>query len=153
MDPARPRSDSSISELRQLPSPRAPRTLLPRVMRAVRARRAHRAGAGWRTWPRAPGGSRWSPAAAGRDSASYDLADAAEPRRRCARELDSPTGASVAAALQELSDVVSAVRVVWRVLMQPVVVFRLVVLAIMSAACAAFGTAIGRVALGGASRL
>ena len=64
-----------------------------------------------------------------------------------------PADSASGRVLQELGTVASALRVMWRVVIEPFVVFGGLVLAIMGAACAAFGTAIGRVALGGASRL
>jgi hypothetical protein len=141
-------------ELRQLPSPRAPRTLLPRVMRAVRTTAVAPAPApGWSTWPTVLRvGTLAAAALIVLGVVTFwpmlpNLADAA------LAHTNSPTGARLAAALHGLDDILSAIRVLWRVLLQPVAVFTLVIVAVMSAACAVFGTALGRVALGGASRL
>jgi hypothetical protein len=137
--------------LRELPAPRAPHTLLPRVMRAVRAGVVTAPLVGWRTWPLS-----WQIAAvAGLLLVGFGAINLA----RVSADLVGFYVASSAAdgtsgrLLQELSTVASALRVLWRVVIEPLVVFGGIVLVIMCAACAAFGTAIGRVALGGASRL
>ena len=137
--------------LRDLPAPRAPRTLLPRVMQAVRAGVMPAPLVGWRTWPMS-----WQIATlAGLLLVGFGAVNLAQFGMDVvglyitSPPADSPTGR----VLEELGGVASALRVMWRVVIQPLVVFAGLVLAVMGAACAAFGTAIGRVALGGASRL
>ena len=55
----------------------------------------------------------------------------------------------VAEALTKASAVVSVARIVWHALVQPLVGYVLVLVLVMCAACATFGAALGRVALGG----
>ena len=141
-------------ELQALPSPRAPQTLLPRVMRAVRAATpaVPARATGWSTWPVAWRTGALAAAVIVLGIVTFwplllNLADAA------LAHTNSATGARLSAALHGFGDIVAAVRVVWRVLLQPFAIFALAIIAVMSAACAVFGTALGRVALGGASRL
>jgi len=54
--------------------------------------------------------------------------------------------------LRQGANVVGAASVIWRVLIEPVVMFLALFLAAMCAASAAFGAALRSVALGGASR-
>jgi hypothetical protein len=144
-------------ELGRLPAPRAPRTLLPRVMQAVQARTAApRPARGWSTWP-----SLWKLASAAAlvvlvvgvirlwPAAQQTIAGVVDPST-------NPVMAPVAKVVEHISQrvevVVSAGRVVWRVLLQPFAFFALVMVAAMGIACAVFGTALGRVAFGGASQ-
>lgn len=143
-------------ELKRLPAPRAPETLLPRVMLAVRASApvpATSPAPGWQTWPLA-----WQAASLAalvllvlgamnvwpviHGVLGFVLASS-----------ESAAGGRVAEIAQEVEAIASAGRVVWRVLVQPMAVFAFVVLGIMVTACAVFGTALDRVALGGASRV
>jgi hypothetical protein len=141
-------------ELQALPSPRAPKTLLPRVMRAVRAAApvVPARATGWSTWPVAWRTGALAAAVVALGLVTFwplllSLADAA------LAHTNSAAGARLSAVLHGIGDVVAAVHVVWRVLLQPVAIFVLAIIAVMSAACAVFGTALGRVALGGAPRL
>ena len=137
--------------LKDLPAPRAPRTLLPRVMQAVRAGARTAPLVGWRTWPLS-----WQVGTlAGLLLVGFGAVNLAQfGMDVISLYVASPPGDSASGrVLQELGTVASALRVMWRVVIEPFVVFGGLVLAIMGAACAAFGTAIGRVALGGASRL
>jgi hypothetical protein len=139
--------------LKALPAPRAPETLLPRVMDAVpvEARMRPRSGT-WFTWPIGwqiafvalvillAGGLGWllpTAQAAVVSSVSGML-----------------TGVKlqVAGMLDEASAIVSMVTIVWQALLQPVVRWVFIFILAMSVACAAFGAALGRVALGGASQ-
>lgn len=135
-------------ELKRTPAPRAPRTLLPRVMLAVKARHAEAPVPDWMTWPIswqmaslaavvliAIGLWRvlpWAVAALG------------------ALVIDPSTGfgAQVATIAEQLQAIAGASRVIWRVL-GPLAIFAVGFIAVMMAACAVFGTAIGRIAWGG----
>jgi hypothetical protein len=150
-----PREDESLHRsLRALPAPKAPDTLLPRVMAAVAAadaRTAAQAPGTWLTWPLA-----WQAASIAAllmlvtglvwmaPNAS-DVIDASIPGAV------SAGGAKIAAAIEGFSAAVHVSSIVWSTYMQPLVGYVLVWIVMMSAACAAFGAALGRVALGGAS--
>ena len=47
------------------------------------------------------------------------------------------------------STAVNVIRIVWHALLQPLVVYVLMIVLVMCAACATFGAALGRVVLGG----
>jgi hypothetical protein len=143
-------------ELQRLPAPRAPRTLLPSVMRAVRATTSPPPARGFVTWPRlwqvttaaalvvlVIGVTRLWPTAEGA------LAGALDPSATPALSRVTAIAQGVA---QRIDHAASAGRVVWRVLVEPTAIFVLVMVAAMGIACAAFGTALGRVAFGGASQ-
>ena len=145
-------------ELKQLPLPHAPRTLLPRVMAAV--------GAGslrpwytraWLTWPLG-----WQAASAAAlilllvssallmPSARTAAAKAADLAvSRVAPSLQVAPGVMRAATslVQQAELAVQAARVIWRALVEPLVVYAFGVVMLMCLACAAFGTALNRVAL------
>ena len=139
-------------QLRALPLPRAPHTLLPRVMEAVRAL----AGKPWyaRTW------FTW-PLAGQMLSAGIVLSIViglwlVSPLIQTV--LDGVTARASAELLLPFSGVIDrgyrvlvATRIVWHAA-QPIVSVLLVPVLLMFAACAAFGTALDRVALGGTSR-
>lgn len=140
--------------LKALPAPRAPRTLLPRVMAAVEIlSSAPWYTRAWFAWPRV-----WQVAsiaalvvlvagvAAGWPHAEA-VADALRPRP----ELSVP--AQVTTMTRALDASWDATRIVWRVLVQPVIGYVVVFALMMFTACVAFGTALSRVALGGASEL
>jgi hypothetical protein len=137
-------------KLRQLPVPRAPSTLLPRVMTAVEhwTRRPWYARA-WLTWPLAwqivslaalvlivGGGAVLVPtalAAAGDAMSTLVLGVKGE----------------VAGTAHQVDAAINAGRVLWRALLEPLVAYAFAVVMLMCAACAAFGAALGRVALAG----
>ena len=136
-------------ELRRLPLPAAPHTLLPRVLDAVQAwtRRPWFARP-WLTWPAVwqtvslaallaivAGGVALTP------SAQQWLLDAIAPRA-------SGLTAAAATAVQRAETSVTAARVLWRALGEPLVPYAFAVVALMCLACAAFGTALNRVAFG-----
>ena len=108
-------------ELRQLPPPRAPHTLLPRVLAAVDAwsRRPWYARA-WFTWP-----------------LGWQLASAAVAALVMYGLWSLP-----AAAPPEVAAATSATRVVWRTLVQPLLAYVFVLVALMCVACAVFGAAL-----------
>jgi hypothetical protein len=58
-------------------------------------------------------------------------------------------GRFVAGAVSKVAIVVSVTRVVWHALVQPFVIYVLVLVLVMCAACATFGAALGRVIFGG----
>jgi hypothetical protein len=140
--------------LKALPAPRAPETLLPRVMAAVAAAegaRARHAPRPWFTWPLA-----WQAASLA------GVAIVAAAGFVLAPHLGSAAGFGMPAAMTPIvswtSSIVdtldAAVRVgsiVWDTYLRPVVGYLLAWVVLMSAACATFGLALGRVALGGAS--
>ena len=135
--------------LKKLPAPQAPHTLLPRVMAAVESRAARPAPRPWIAWPVgwqlasvalvvmcAIGAARLWPgaeAAIGRSAA--------------------PVVASVTSTVEAFADrtsvAVTLMRVVWRALLQPLSGYALLLVLVMGAACATFGAALNRVALGG----
>ena len=141
--------------LKQLPEPRAPRTLVPRVMAAIEARAApgQRArGHGSR------GRSPWQLASV---AALIVLgvgvcARSGRRRSRPVQQSTPPVVADVtpfvADAASKASAVANVTRIVWHALVQPLVGYLLVLVLVMCAACATFGAALGRVALGGVSQ-
>jgi hypothetical protein len=154
MDPRNP-DDVVHRALRRLPPPRAPSSLAPRVMAAIaeRDRAALHDSRPWTwfTWPLA-----WKAAsiaalvvlAAGLawlQPGAHGILDGS---------LSGPAaaaGARITALLETAGAVVSVLSIVWEAFLQPIVGYVLVWIVLMSAACAAFGAAVGRVALGGPS--
>ena len=144
--------------LKQLPAPRAPRTLAAAGDGGDRSRTRERAPARaprarpWVTWPlawqvasiavahRTRGGSRKAVAArrVGRSVVRDDARGMRSPNQRHCRR-DESTAATVA----------NVTRIVWHALVQPFVGYLLFLILVMCAACATFGAALGRVALGG----
>jgi hypothetical protein len=157
MRPDRPHeSDDALSRaLGRLPVPSAPRTLLPRVMAAARAmeRPAPRAAAAptWFMWPRT-----WQAASVVALAALVAGGVWLWPAAQTIVGASSSTVVStlwmrVVDVAQAASDAASVSSIVWQAFFQPIVRYVLVWIVIMSAACATFGAALGRVALGGAS--
>jgi hypothetical protein len=107
-------------ELRALPPPRAPETLLPRVLAAVDAW-SHRPwyARAWFTWP-----------------LGWQIASAA------AVALVFYALWSLPSAPPEVAAATSASRVVWRTLVQPLLTYVFVLVALMCVACAVFGAAL-----------
>jgi len=140
--------------LRQLPAPRAPQTLMPRVMAAIDAKRVPASRARpWLDWPLA-----WQVAsvtiliAVGLGIARlWPHAPSVVPQATAALVGGALAEVStfVAEATSRASTVVSVTRIVWHALVQPLVVYLLVLVLVMCAACATFGAALGRVVLGG----
>jgi hypothetical protein len=133
-------------ELRRLPMLRAPQTLLPRVLAAVQkwSRRPWYART-WFTWP------------TGLQAASVvtllllAAGGAALLPRAQAVALDATSGVSVglmkdvAGAVQRAEVTATAIRVLWRALLEPFVAYAFALVVLMCLACAAFGAALNRV--------
>ena len=136
-------------ELSRLPQPRAPRTLAARVLRAVQSQ--PRQATGWFTWP-----LEWQICSL--VAMVLLLAGVLNvwPIAKWAAAIASTSGAGqmtwAGDLLRQGANVVGAAGVIWRVLIEPVVMFLALFLAAMCAASAAFGAALRSVALGGASR-
>jgi hypothetical protein len=139
------------TELRKLPAPRAPRTLLPRVMAAVQesADRPWYTRA-WLTWPVAwqavsvvllfgsiAGGAMLLPALQAAADALTFVADVRGDVAETTRNVEVAT---------------TAVRVVWRALLAPVVPYAFGLVFLMCVACAVFGTALNHLVFGKALR-
>jgi hypothetical protein len=140
--------------LKALPTPRAPGTLVPRVMAAVAAAERSRARAlrPWFTWPLA-----WQAAAlagvAVAVAAAYLLASHAATGSGIAVPAFVTPLVSWASPIVETMDAAArAGSIVWDTYLRPVVGYVLAWVVLMSAACATFAIALGRVALGGASQ-
>ena len=127
-------------ELSRLPSPRAPRTLVPRILRAVQAR--PREASGWFTWP-----LEWQICSLAAMVLLLAGVMNVWPIAKWAAAI-----ASTMASMRQGAKGVGAASVIWRVLIEPVVMFLALFLAAMCAASAAFGAALRSVALGGTSR-
>jgi hypothetical protein len=133
-------------DLRRLPMPLAPITLLPRVLAAVQHwtlrpwyQRA------WFTWPIG-----WQvislAALVGFVGAAVVISPAAE--YALAATLGARTAslsASIAQMAGHAETLAAAARIIWRSLGAPLAPYAFVVVALMGAACAAFGTALNRV--------
>lgn len=136
-------------ELRRLPAPRAPHTLLPRVLAAVQAwtlrpwyERA------WFTWPLGwqmasavalillvAGGGMLLPGARGAAVAA-------------ASTLAAPAIGEVAGVAGRTVVAVNTAAVLWRALVEPFVPYVFGLALLMCLACAVFGAALSRLALG-----
>jgi hypothetical protein len=139
-------------ELHAVPAPRAPRTLLPRVMAAVARRRVRPwYERGWAEWPAV-----WQFASlvalvalfTGIGAAWPQLADAASAYRV---DVSALLPSQVLVAAGTVNQALDVVRVLWRALVQPLSPYLVAFIVTMFFACLAFGTALDRVALGGAS--
>jgi hypothetical protein len=134
--------------LTRLPAPVAPPTLLPRVMAAVQRRPWY--ARAWTTWP-LPLQVAAAIALAGVAAAvalAWPSADAAS------RLLMARVAASlqpVSTASEGATEIFMAIDVLRRVF-APALGFAVVVVTVMSAACAVVGAALARFALGGASQ-
>jgi hypothetical protein len=132
-------------ELRQLPALRAPQTLLPRVLAAVQqwSQRPWYTRA-WFTWP-----------------AAAQIASAAALVLIVVASALLITGAQIAVdetsarllsrvvpLAQGAEATVNAARVLWRALIEPLLVYAFGLVVLMCLACAAFGTALNHVVFG-----
>jgi hypothetical protein len=122
--------------LKRLPAPRAPRTLAPRVLRAVAARTRPIAGARpWFMWPL----ELKLASGVGVVLAVYGAV------------LIGPTALALIRSSQvahDASGVAIAGGVLWRVIVQPVLIGFTTLVVVMGAACVALGAALRHVALG-----
>ena len=138
-------------ELRSLPAPRAPRTLLPRVMAAANEA-ANRPwySRTWLQWPIA-----WQLASAlvligvvaGGSVVLPQLRDAVE-----AISFVANVRSDVVSSTREVETATTAMRVLWRTLLAPVVPWAFGLVTLMCAACAVFGTALNHLVFGRAFR-
>jgi hypothetical protein len=149
MDPADLKSEIDRA-LKSLPDPRAPRTLLPRVMAAVEQQQARQPKRRtWFTWPLG-----WQVAsvtalillAAG---LAWVLPSAQTAVSASTANAVASVHTRFAGVIEDASALTTAARIVWTAFFQPIVGCLLAFLVVMSVACAAFGAALGRVALGG----
>ena len=138
-------------ELRALPPPRAPRALLSRVMAAVE----DRAQRPWysRTWLQWPVG--WQLASALVLLGVVASGSVLLPQLRdavMALTFVANVRGDVAESAREVEVATTAVRVVWRTLLAPVVPWAFGLITLMCAACAVFGTALNHLVFGRAFR-
>jgi hypothetical protein len=122
-------------ELGELPLPRAPRTLLPRVLAATVHQGTPAKATGWSTWA-----LEWriaSVAALAVLATVVSMLLAAPPK-------------SVSQATETAGEVATVVRVLWEVMLQPVVTYLFVLGVSLALACAVAWAALDA-ALGGAS--
>lgn len=145
----RPDLDSLVHQaLTRLPAPAAPPTLLPRVLAAIQRRPWY--ARAWTTWPR-PMQVASLAVLSGLVVAAvlaWPFVDAAASRAlaRAAAGLRPVSTASAGA-----TEIFMAIDVLRRVF-APALGFAVVVVTLMSAACAVVGAALARIALGGASQ-
>jgi hypothetical protein len=131
-------------ELRSLPAPRAPRALLPRVMAAVdEAARRPWYSRTWLEWPVV-----WQLTSALVLIGVVAAGSVLLPQVRAA----VATLSFVAESTRDVEVTTSAMRVLWRTLLAPVVPWALGLVTLMCAACAVFGTALNHVVFGRAFR-
>jgi hypothetical protein len=137
-------------ELRALPAPRAPRTLLPRVMAAVEASRQPWYSRAWLTWPIG-----WQVASIalllGVVAGTASLLPALRSAASVLSFVDG-VGGGVAETARDVEVATSAVRVLWRALVAPVVPYAFALVSLMCVACAVFGTALNHLVFGKALR-
>jgi hypothetical protein len=133
-------------ELRRLPLPRAPHTLLPRVLAAVQAwaqrpwyERA------WFTWPLG-----WQMASIAALILIVGAGAALLPKTLAATgavasTLTGRVMEDVAPVAQRVAVTTNTLRVIWRALFEPLVVYASGLVVLMSLACAAGGVTLNRV--------
>ena len=138
-------------ELRALPAPRAPRTLLPRILAAVEQPAPRRWYARtWIDWPAAvqvasvilllgtvAGAAQLLPTVQAAASALTVVVEARAEVAETARDVEVAT---------------TAMRVLWRALVAPVVPYAFGLVLLMCVACAIFGTALNHLVFGKALR-
>jgi hypothetical protein len=145
----RDESDDIDRALKQLPTPRAPRTLLPRVMAAVDARRAASAPRPWLDWPLG-----WQLASAALVVVLAIGVVQLWPSTqaaigRSATSVMTSVTTQFGGFAEGASVAVTLAGTFWRLLVQPLSGYALALVLVMGAACATFGAALNRVALGG----
>lgn len=129
--------------LERLPAPRAPHTLLPRVLEAVRHADAQPRPSGWRAWPLAVQvaagvlialavGAALTFGPQVRDTVAGNLAVSAP-------EAATPTTALLERAVQatgRAEAALEAIRILWRVVLGPVMVYAAALILLMCLVCA-----------------
>lgn len=138
-------------ELRKLPALRAPRTLLPRIMAAAEAA-AERPWyqRTWLTWP-----TMWQFASALVLLAVVAGGAVLLPQLRdavAALAFIADVRGDVEASARDLEVATTAMRVLWRTLLAPVVPYAFGLVTLMCAACAVFGTVLNHLVFGRALR-
>jgi hypothetical protein len=154
MDPRNP--DEVVHRaLRRLPTPRAPSTLAPRVMAAIaerdRATLHESSPWTWFTWPLVWKGASIAALVVVTAGLAWLQPGVYGILEGSVSGAATAAGARIAALLETAAAVASVTSIVWDAFLQPIVGYVLVWIVLMSAACAAFGAAVGRVALGGPS--
>lgn len=122
--------------LRELPPPRAPRSLLPRVLAATVDRTPQGSVSGWLTWPLG-----WRIASIALlivSGAGLSMLFSAPPQ-------------GVSHATKTAGEIVTVVRVVWDVMLQPIATYLFILGISLAFACALAWAAL-EAALGGASQ-
>jgi hypothetical protein len=140
--------------LKAMPDPTAPPTLLPRVMAAVRAAQAVAPAARvrtWFTWPLAWQAA-WAAGVVLTISAIVWLLPSAHIVATSAYGMLGDAPARIAEWAQTASRVASATSILGQAFLLPLLKVAFVLVIVMGGACAAFGTALSRVAFGGASQ-
>jgi hypothetical protein len=138
-------------QLKALPPPRAPRTLLPRVMAAVERPTPQPHARPWFTWR-----LEWQIASVAVATlllvgVAFVIASPATVIRTGAQLVAGTTPAALS-GLESAASFFDVARTLWRALLEPILYYLLIWIVIMSTACAAFGAALGRVALGEVTR-
>ena len=134
-------------ELHALPAPRAPRTLLPRVMAAVDIA-AHRPwyARPWFEWPVA-----WQLVSALVLLGVVAAGSVVLPQAREAvmtLSFVADVQGDVTESTRDVEVAATALRVLWRTLLAPVVPWAFGLITLMCAACAVFGTVLNRLIFG-----
>ena len=138
-------------ELRRLPAPRAPRTLLPRIMAAAEALQ-HRPwySRAWLTWPLG-----WQVASAAVLVGMVAVGALLLPTLRDAASaltFVADVRSDVTETTRDVEVVTTAIGVLLRSLVAPVVPYAFALVTLMCVACAVFGTALNHLVFGKALR-
>jgi hypothetical protein len=138
--------------VRQLPPLRAPGTLLPRVMEAVQvwAARPWYARA-WFTWPVAARVAVLVALAAGVAGVTAAIPAVLEPLTPFVARASADVASPVASVSDRFAVVFTAISVVWRVLIAPIVPYAFGLVLFMFVACALAGSALSYLVFGKAS--
>jgi hypothetical protein len=137
-------------ELQKLPPPRAPRTLMPRILAAVSDARRPWYARAWLTWPVG-----WQLASAALVMAIIAGSAVVLPQLRAAATtltFIADVRGDVAESTSSIQGAATAVRVLWRAIVAPVVPYAFGLITLMCAACAVFGTALNHLVFGKAFR-
>jgi len=136
-------------ELSRLPGPRAPQTLLPRVLTAVEAWSSRpwytRA---WFTWPVGWQAASLAALALLVAGGALLIPSALAAAGGSLANLTMRVSGEIVSAVRDVDSLLNAGRVLWRALFQPLAAYALGLLLLMCVTCAAFGTALNRLAVG-----